>query len=60
MSNFVNDIEYIPNHIFQVTSMTHDIAYGFANKSDIAKVEFKNLEHGMILTDKTIVKKHSA
>ena len=57
MSNFVNDIEYIPNHIFQVTSMTHDIAYGFANKSDIAKVEFKNLEHGMILTDKTIVKK---
>jgi hypothetical protein len=57
MTNFVNDIAYIPNHIFEVTSMTHDITYGFANKSNVAKVEFKNLEHGMILKDKTIVKK---
>lgn len=57
MANFVNDIEYSPDHVFEVTSMTHDITYGFANKSNVEKVEFKNLEHGMILKDKTIVKK---
>lgn len=57
MANFVNDIEYGPDHVFEVTSMSHDLSYGFTAKSNVAKLQFKDLEHGMILKDKIIIKK---
>jgi hypothetical protein len=57
MTNFINDVQYSPDHIFEVISMSYDLSYGFTHKSNVAKLQFKDLEHGMILKDKTIVKK---
>ena len=59
MANFVNNIEYGPDHVFEVMSTSHEGTHtaGFALKSDIAKLQFKDLEHGMTLKDKTIIKK---
>ena len=59
MANFVNDIEYSPDHVFEVISIANEGTHtsGFAHKSDVAKLQFKDLEHGMTLKDKTIIKK---
>lgn len=59
MANFVNNIEYSPDHVFEVISIANEGTHtsGFAHKSDVAKLQFKDLEHGMTLKDKTIIKK---
>jgi hypothetical protein len=59
VANFVNDIEYSPDHVFEVISIANEGTHtsGFAHKSDVAKLQFKDLEHGMTLKDKTIIKK---
>jgi hypothetical protein len=59
VANFVNNIEYSPDHVFEVISIANEGTHtsGFAHKSDVAKLQFKDLEHGMTLKDKTIIKK---
>lgn len=59
MANFVNNIKYDLDHTFEVISVKDNDAYttGFVDESYIGNLKFKDLEHGMMLKDKSIVKK---
>lgn len=59
MGNFVNDIEYNTDHAFKIVGLLNNESYtnGFVHKSNIGTLKFKDLEHGMILEDETVIKK---
>lgn len=59
MTNFVNDVAYSPDHIFEILSIGDNESYtsGFGPKSNVGKLQFKDLEHGMMLKDETIIKR---
>jgi hypothetical protein len=59
LANFVNNKRYDNNHIFEIISVKDNEAYttGFTDESHVGNLQFKDLEHGMMLKDGTIVKK---
>lgn len=59
MANFVNNIEYGPQHIFEILSVKDNEAYttGFVDENIIGNLQFKDLEHGMMLKNGSVIKK---
>lgn len=59
MANFVNDIKYNTDHIFEIVSVQNNDAYttGFVEEHHIGNLKFKDLEHGMMLKDRSVIKK---
>jgi len=59
LSNFVNNIRYPSDHVFEIIAVENNEAFtnGFTDESNIGNILFKDLEHGMILKNGTTVKK---
>lgn len=59
MSNYINDIEYSKDHIFEISSVINNSAYGhgFYDSVNIGKFSFNELEHGMKINNGNMIKK---
>jgi hypothetical protein len=59
LGNFVNDIKYNSDYAFKIVSLLNNESHtnGFVHKSNIGNLKFKDLEHGMVLEDGTVIKK---
>ena len=61
MANFVNDVQYSDDFLFEILETVNNdpATSGLYDKNNIALLPFYELEHGMRLSNNTVIKKIS-